>query len=222
MAGYDQKADFVFDGEFLVYKIKISEDAQDGVYPIQIYKDDVSNYDGKTLKIVSNPGYICINSDEPTPSHHTDGDLVLNGSVVSGKPGDEALSLDNDRAFWFNTRSSASWAKNFNVTNETQMFYPMKDGTVEAWFRPAARQAGATVRLFDAASQHTKVGHLPFAYRDVCSLMALDWRPKDGTLALTMRPRKWAAGRAGRSTPIAQCRRPARRRSSPGSGTTSP
>ncbi|MBQ5334368.1 MAG: hypothetical protein J6Z45_00305 [Oscillospiraceae bacterium] len=83
-----KKADFVFDGEFLVYKIKISEDAQDGVYPIQIYKDDVSNYDGKTLKIVSNPGYICINSDEPTPSHNTDGDLVLNGSVVSGKPGD--------------------------------------------------------------------------------------------------------------------------------------
>ena len=128
-------------------------------------------------------------------------DDALFSAGVSGTPGDDALALDNDRAFWFNTRSSASWAKNFNVTNETQMFYPMKDGTVEAWFRPAARQAGATVRLFDAASQHTKVGHLPFAHRDVCSLMALDWRPNDGTLALTMRPRKWAAGRAGEIHP---------------------
>ena len=128
-------------------------------------------------------------------------DASLFSAGVSGTPGDEALALDNDRAFWFNTRSSASWAKNFNVTNETQMFYPMKDGTVEAWFRPAARQAGATVRLFDAASQHTKVGHLPFAHRDVCSLMALDWRPTDGTLALTMRPRKWVAGRAGEIRP---------------------
>ncbi len=73
-------------------------------------------------------------------------DDALFSAGVSGAPGDEALALDNDRAFWFNTRSSASWAKNFNVTNETQMFYPMKDGTVEAWFRPAARQAGATER----------------------------------------------------------------------------
>ena len=128
-------------------------------------------------------------------------DASLFSVGVSGKPGDEALSLDNDRAFWFNTRSSASWAKNFNVTNDTEIFYPMKDGTVEAWFRPAAKQAGGTVRLFDAASQHTKVGFLPFANRDVCSLMSLDWRPGDGTLALTMRPRKWAAGRAGEIVP---------------------
>jgi hypothetical protein len=128
-------------------------------------------------------------------------DASLFSAGVSGKPGDEALTLDNDRAFWFNTRSSASWAKNFNVTNCTEVFYPMKDGTVEAWFRPAEKQAGETVRLFDAASQHTKVGFLPFANRDVCSLMSLDWRPADGTLALTMRPRKWVAGRAGEIVP---------------------
>ena len=97
-----KKADFVFNGEFLTFKVKISEDAQDGVYPIQLYKDDFSNYDGKTLKVAKNAGYICINSDEPTPAHDTDGDVVLNGGVVSGKPGDTVdftIKVENNSGF---------------------------------------------------------------------------------------------------------------------------
>lgn len=82
------KSDFVFDGEFLTFKIKISEDAQDGVYPIQLYRDDFSNYEGKTLRVTKNPGYICVNSDAPSPVNETGGDLTLTGGVVSGKPGD--------------------------------------------------------------------------------------------------------------------------------------
>ncbi|MBQ3939969.1 MAG: hypothetical protein II723_02550 [Oscillospiraceae bacterium] len=83
-----KKSDFVFDGEFLTFDIKISEDAKDGVYPIQIYKDDVATYGGETLKVTQNPGYICVNSEAPSPENKNGDGLTLNGSVVSGKPGD--------------------------------------------------------------------------------------------------------------------------------------
>lgn len=83
-----QKADFIFDGEFLTFNVKISEDAKDGVYPIQIYRDDISNYEGETLKVTKNPGYICVNTEAPNPENQVGAGLTLNGDVVSGKPGE--------------------------------------------------------------------------------------------------------------------------------------
>lgn len=85
--------DFVFDGDFLEYDIKINDDAKDGVYPIQIYQTDFSNWrgpDGKpeSFEAVTNVGYVCINADEPTPAHETGGKITLTPGVVSGKPGD--------------------------------------------------------------------------------------------------------------------------------------
>ena len=86
-------ADYVFDGEFLVFDVKINDDAKDGVYPVEIYHTDFSNWGKsgetpKTLDVTTNVGYICVNSDAPTPDHKTGGDLTLTPGVVSGKPGE--------------------------------------------------------------------------------------------------------------------------------------
>ena len=83
-----KRADYVFDGEFLVFDVKIKDDAKDGVYPVEIYHTDFSNWAAKTMKVTTNVGYICVNSDAPTPDHKTGGDLTLTPDVVSGKPGD--------------------------------------------------------------------------------------------------------------------------------------
>lgn len=90
-----KKSDFVFNGEFLEFDVKILEGAKDGVYSIQLYKDDFSNYESQTLKVTKNPGYICVNAAEPAPVHETGGDLTLSGSVVSGKPGDTVKFIVN-------------------------------------------------------------------------------------------------------------------------------
>lgn len=110
---------------------------------------------------------------------------------VSGEKGDEALVLNDGQAFWFNTRSSASWQKSVSLRDEKQIFYPMRDGTLEAWFKPSAKQAGDRVRLFDAASQSTKMNWLPPEAREVCSLLSLDWLPEKGMFELAVRSRVW-------------------------------
>ena len=83
-----KKKDFVFDGEFLVFDVKIRDDAKDGVYPIEIYHTDFANYNGDTLEVKTNVGYICVNSAEPELKQETGGALTLNVGNASGKPGD--------------------------------------------------------------------------------------------------------------------------------------
>ena len=102
-----KQADYVFDGEFLVFDVKINDDAKDGVYPVEIYHTDFSNWGKKgetpkTLNVTTNVGYICVNAAEPTPDHQTGGDLTLTPGVVSGKPGDTvklAVKAENNAGF---------------------------------------------------------------------------------------------------------------------------
>ena len=83
-----KKKDFVFDGEFLVFDVTIKEDAKDGVYPVEIYHTDFANYNGDTLEVKTNVGYLCVNKDAPATSQETGGALTLNVGTASGKPGD--------------------------------------------------------------------------------------------------------------------------------------
>lgn len=97
-----KQADYVFDGEFLVFDVKIRDDAKDGVYPVEIYHTDFSNWAAKTMEVTTNVGYICVNSDAPTPDHKTGGQLTLTPGVVSGKPGDTvqlAVKAENNSGF---------------------------------------------------------------------------------------------------------------------------
>ena len=43
-----QKADFVFDGNLLEYEVKVADDAPDGIYPVEVYYTDFSNYSANT------------------------------------------------------------------------------------------------------------------------------------------------------------------------------
>jgi len=98
-----QKADFVFDGELLVLEMEISEDAVDGVYPVQFYYADVANWDAKTLSDVTmNAGYICVNCDEPEVDQPTGSGLTINPGVVSGSQGDTvklSINIANNPGF---------------------------------------------------------------------------------------------------------------------------
>ena len=56
---------------------------------------------------------------------------------VSGQAGDCAIRLGgvDERAFWYQTRSMASWNENIQLRKEEQLFFPAGAGTVEAWFK---------------------------------------------------------------------------------------
>ena len=56
---------------------------------------------------------------------------------VSGEAGDCAIRLGgpDERAFWYQTRSMASWAAGFQLRREDRLFFPAGAGTVEAWFK---------------------------------------------------------------------------------------
>lgn len=87
-----KKADFVFDGELLVYEFKIADDAVDGVYPVQYYFTDIANWDAQSVKDVTlNVGYICINSEAPANEQKTGSGLTINPGTVTAKPGDTVL-----------------------------------------------------------------------------------------------------------------------------------
>ena len=69
--------------------------------------------------------------DLPFPKYRDD----FFGAGVSGTPGDTALALGGERAFWYQTRSQASWAEARQIREESQTFFPAGAGTAEAWFK---------------------------------------------------------------------------------------
>ncbi len=83
-----QQADFVFDGEFLIFDLTISEDAKDGIYPLEFYHLDFANYNAETIPCTATTSYVCVNSDEPEQEQLTGDGMKLETTMVSGKPGD--------------------------------------------------------------------------------------------------------------------------------------
>lgn len=82
---------------------------------------------------------------------------------VSGEAGDCAIRLGGERqtTLWYQTRSMGSWAhcRNYfgddaQIRDESQIFFPVGSGTVEAWFKPSAfKDQKGPLYLF-AGSQH--------------------------------------------------------------------
>ena len=90
-------ADFTVNGDLLEYEFKIADNCPDGVYPIQMYFNDIANYNGDTLSDVTMvPGYICVNADAPTAEADGAG-LTIAPEIVSGKPGDTVTVKVNFR-----------------------------------------------------------------------------------------------------------------------------
>ena len=115
------------------------------------------------------------------PSFFTDG--------ASGKPGDRALVQDDTRAFWFNTRSAACWAQKTDVRDPSCIFFPAMAGRAEASFKPAARQAGGTIRLFAASHHNWTLKKFAPDKRDQGTRMVVDWSPEKGELTFLFRER---------------------------------
>ena len=148
-----------------------------------IYGQPLKDPDAARAKLLVSRLAIRVAADIPfpgwNPSFFTEG--------ASGKEGDRALVLDDTRAFWFNTRSAASWAQKMDVRRPVNVFFPVGAGRIEAKFKPAAKQAGDTVRLFAAAHHNWTLKKLPPDQRDKGTRLAVDWSPRAKTLTLTFR-----------------------------------
>ncbi len=97
-----KKADYVFDGQFLVFNAKIADNAPDGIYPITIFHTDFANYDASSLQVTSNVGYVCVNATAPAVEKTIGSGLTVSANTVSGKPGDTVqiiFELDNNPGF---------------------------------------------------------------------------------------------------------------------------
>ena len=100
-----KRQDFVFDGNLIEFEAKIADDAKDGVYPVEVYFADLSNYSANTdenaskLKDVAfRAGYVCVNSEKPEIPALTD-KLTLTPDTVTAKPGDTIrmnIRIDNN------------------------------------------------------------------------------------------------------------------------------
>lgn len=93
------KEDFVFDGNLLEYEVKVADDAPDGIYPVEVYYTDFSNYDAQSLKNVDTiKGYVCVNKEAPEAEAVGD-KMTLSAESISVKPGDTArlnIRIDNN------------------------------------------------------------------------------------------------------------------------------
>ena len=105
---------------------------------------------------------------------------------ASGEAGDFALRLGGERrnAFWYQTRSHASWAGPKQLRQESDIFFPSGAGTVEAWFR-------SDWKVVDGAEPYTLVeGWQRFRAdhgKKYFDIMSLTYDPKAGKLAFKIR-----------------------------------
>lgn len=100
-----KRKDFVFDGNLLEFEVKVKENTPDGVYPVEVYFADLSNYSANTdenaaklsaVKFI--PGYVCVNSDQPEQPK-VGSDMMLTPETVSAKPGETVrmnVRVDNN------------------------------------------------------------------------------------------------------------------------------
>ena len=106
---------------------------------------------------------------------------------VSGEAGDTALVLGgaNGKAFWYQTRSQASWSDGKDLRDESLVFFPAGAGTVEAWFKSPwtpkfgdSRKATLPYTLFEAYNGFHAKEHVGGSG----TLLSLAYRPVPGTL----------------------------------------
>lgn len=118
------------------------------------------------------------------------------GKGVSGESGDGAIRLGglDEKAFWYQTRSLASWSDAVQQRDGLQMFFPTNAGTVEAWFksdwRPDEYKVNGVVKsrpivlfqCYQSFRQHMCIGGKG-------AMLQLAYRPKPGTLELSLKDR---------------------------------
>lgn len=132
--------------------------------------------DAKKIKIIftlyaANPGYdshglLLKNKNDVTP-HLEISRLVLRSAEtlpfpklndvffapgVSGKPHDTAVAMKDGLALFFSTRSSAMWSQSTEVRNPKEIYFPVGNGTVEAFVKPAWKNTNRNSVLFEAKS----------------------------------------------------------------------
>lgn len=100
-----KKQDFVFDGNLLEFEFKVADDAPEGIYPVEIYYSDFSNYSANQdentpkLKDVDRiKGYIAVNKDAPE-TDKPGNKMTVSCDSISVKPGDTArfnVRVDNN------------------------------------------------------------------------------------------------------------------------------
>ena len=109
---------------------------------------------------------------------------------AEGKGG-ASLLCDGTNAFWYQTRSIASWGLGRQVSDESSSFYPFGEGTVEAWFKPGWRDDDERAfTLFEAA--HDGLGGIlgTQATVPIGRMFALEYVPASGTWKLFFRDAK--------------------------------
>ena len=102
---------------------------------------------------------------------------------VSGEPGDEAICVGGERAFWYQCNPRAVWAEGKALRDEAELFFPLKDGTAEAWFKPSAwKEPGRKYVLFDAFNGYRALTR----GEGVGSMFSLAYRPGGKELELSL------------------------------------
>ena len=76
---------------------------------------------------------------------------------VTGAAGDCAFSFDDGRAFWYQTRSWASWTQGTQLRDERLIFFPSAAGTMEAWFNAKSYPDAGGVVLMGARHHQANV-----------------------------------------------------------------
>lgn len=108
---------------------------------------------------------------------------------VSGAADDCAIVLGgtDEKAFWYQTRSMASWSDRVQLRKESQIFFPAGAGTVEAWFKSDWKPTLYT----DNGREHSRPIPLFQCYQSYraheCkggkgAMLSLTYRPEPGTL----------------------------------------
>lgn len=96
-----------------------------------------------------------------------------------------ALDLHEGRAFGFTVYSRACWGQGRTVTDPHEVFYPVAEGTVEAWLR-LEKGDRERHRLFEAANFAPGAAN---AKRTRGALMGVDWAPAKDAVTLTLKGR---------------------------------
>ncbi len=103
---------------------------------------------------------------------------------VSGGEGDHALKVGGENIFWYQTRSQASWAEARPILEAKDIFYPLGDGTAEAWFN-AAWPAGDNREYHLFSAVHSAAHTEESAYLETRGqIMQAYYRPATAELAL--------------------------------------
>ena len=108
---------------------------------------------------------------------------------VSGRPGDTSFRLGGDlhQAMFYQATSRAGWTQKHQFTDDAWRTFPVRQGTVEAWFKRdevkaegAAKKNPTLFPLFEANQSYSAATH----FKGNGSVLRVDYRPADKTFVV--------------------------------------